>query len=640
MIDERPECLSAVSQLLVGGEALSVAHVRRAQQQLPATQIINGYGPTECTTFACCYPIPTLDDRLVDSIPIGRPIGGTRVAVLDPQQQLVPVGVVGELYIGGDGVALGYHERPRATAERFVADPTGQSGRLWYRTGDRVRWTGEGVLEFHGRLDAQLKLRGFRVEPGEIESACRQCPGVRDAAVVLDPAASGGQLVAFVIGDGAAPDPVIVKAWLAERLPGYMQPTAVVPIDAFPLTANGKVDRQTLVPRRYVLGDTTALRTAGAPRTATEATLVQLWRDLLQCEVVGIHDDFFALGGHSLLAVRMFAQIATRLGRHLPFSTLLSHGSIASLATLLDQPVAGNARSVSLVPLQVGGDRPPLLLLHGIGNEVWGFRELVACVGPGQPVFGVVASDHAALDASSLVERAARYVADLEILFPEGPLTLGGHCSGAVIAFEMARQLRSRGRDVPLLIVFDYCLEEEAVGIRARATNFASWITDDLLASPLSHNLGRIRSRSRLLMARWFSRSDHGAPRGDVRDRLGLWRLPAREVVRLERHLESFAAYRFECYGGRTVVFRARTRALTRTQPTADLGWRRVVSGALTVETVPGAHDTMLRTPFVARLGERVSVALGNACSSDTPRQASRETHAPTTVMAMAGRDD
>jgi amino acid adenylation domain-containing protein len=186
VIDERPECLGGVSQLIVGGEALSVPHVRKAQAQLPLTQLVNGYGPTECTTFACCYPIAGLDDRHVASIPIGRPIGATTCLVLDARRQPVPVGVVGELYIGGDGVALGYHNRPQLTAERFVPDPTGRSARRWYRTGDRVRWSSDGLLEFHGRLDAQMKVRGFRVEPGEIEAACRRHPGVRDATVTLE----------------------------------------------------------------------------------------------------------------------------------------------------------------------------------------------------------------------------------------------------------------------------------------------------------------------------------------------------------------------------------------------------------------------------------------------------------------------
>jgi amino acid adenylation domain-containing protein len=613
VIDERPDCLRGVSQLIVGGEALSVPHVRLAQARLPSTQLINGYGPTECTTFACCYPIPQLDGRHVEAIPIGRPIGNTAVRVLDARLQPVPVGVVGELYIGGDGVALGYHNRPELTAARFVADPTGRSARLWYRTGDRARWSSEGVLEFHGRLDAQLKIRGFRVEPGEIEAACRRYPGVRDASVVLEDGTTDARLMAFIVCEPdrpvTGPD---LRRFLKDQLPAHLVPADVVVLEALPLTPNGKVDRQALSSMRH---GTPVARMPGAvaPRDPVVERLSGIWRDLLRLESVGIHDDFFALGGHSLLAIQMFSRVHETFGRDLPFSSLLRHSTIAELATLLASPAAPAGRSMSLVPLRNEGSRPPLFLLHGIGNEVWSFRELARHIDAGQPVYGVLPSEQTASRAATLTDRVAAYVSDLEALLPQGAFALGGHCTGAVTAFEIARQLQARGKTVPLLVILDYWLEAAPVGVLAFAANAVTWVTDDLLRTTVHDNLGRVRSRMRLLRTRLLHLVDARTPPDDIRDLLGMWRYPDHEVDRLRQDIDVIRAYRFTPYDGAIHVFRARTRELRHRQPEADLGWSRVAAGPLTVETVPGSHDSMLRLPFVRTLAARLDAALERA---------------------------
>lgn len=625
VVDERPECLSGVRQLIVGGEALSVPHVRLAQARLPSTQLINGYGPTESTTFACCHRIPPLDGSDVAAIPIGRPIANTSVLVLDARRQPVPVGVMGEIYIGGDGVALGYHDRPALTAERFVADPAGKSPGRWYRTGDRARWNADGHLEFHGRFDAQLKIRGFRVEPGEIEAACRQHPGVRDASVVADArAATDARLVAFIVGEpGQTPAAEDLKRFLGDQLPAHLVPTDVAVLDALPLTPNGKVDRHALSSMRREHGHAPAAA-AAAPRTPVEKALSEIWRDLLGLDAVGIHEDFFALGGHSLLAVRMFSRIHATFGRTLPFSTLLRHSTIAELSILLETPAPTPTATPgqSLVPLKREGRRPPLFLLHGIGNEMWLFGELVKHVDAEQPVYGLLPTDEAASRAAALPERVAGYVADLEALLPHGPFVVGGHCSGAVAAFEVARQLRARGHRVPLLVVFDYWLDEVPIGVGTLLANAATWVADDLLQASVSHNVGRVRSRLRLLTARLKRAAGDRTPAGDVRDRLGLWRFPAYEVARLQRDMDAVSAYRFGEYDGSIHVFRARTRALSRRHPAADMGWRRVTTGPLTIETVPGSHDTMLRAPFARMLGARLDAALERAFQDAGPRAA------------------
>ena len=612
VIDERAECLTGVSQLIVGGEALSVAHIRRAQARLPSSRLMNGYGPTECATFACCYSIPRLDDSHAGSIPIGRPIGNTSVQVLSEQRQPVPIGVMGELYIGGDAVGLGYHDRPALTAQRFVADPSGRTAGLWYRTGDRVRWTADGVLEFHGRLDEQIKVRGFRVEPGEIEAACRLNPSVRDAAVVLQTGGSTDpRLVAFITGEpGLASRTRALRHSLEEQLPGHLVPAELRVIDLLPVTSNGKVDRQALSAMARG-GVENPPENGNEPKSPIEHELSRIWCDLLQLPSVGRHDDFFSLGGHSLLAVRMFARIHAAFGRSLPFSTLLRHSTIAELAALL-QPAhdVSKARCVSLVPLKPEGRRPPLLLLHGIGNEVWTYVDLARLLDAEQPVYGVLSQERNGKGPATIAEMAAGYVADIEVVFPDGPIVVGGHCSGAVLAFEVARQLRARHRPVPLMVVFDYSLEEVSVGARPLFVNALNWVADDLLRRPLRDNIGRARSRLRMLRSRLSSLGIKRARTDDIRDLLGMWRYPDHEVRRLQQDLDALRSYAFTRYDAPIHVFRARTRPLRARQPNGDLGWGRVAAGSLTVDTIPGAHDTIFKPPFVRTLGARLNTVL------------------------------
>ena len=247
LIDEAPQALNGVRQLLTGGEALSVDHIRRAQQALPHTQFINGYGPTENTTFSCCYPIPRPLDKTLTSIPIGHPIGNTQVYVLDRQMQRVPVGVPGELYVGGSGMARGYQNRAELTAERFVTHPF-VAGQKLYKTGDMARFQADGNLEFLGRSDHQIKLHGFRIELGEIEEALRRHPQLDNCTVALREDSPGDKrLVAYVIPKSqAGVTESNLRNYLKDRLPEYMLPSAFVVLDELPLTPNGKVDRKML----------------------------------------------------------------------------------------------------------------------------------------------------------------------------------------------------------------------------------------------------------------------------------------------------------------------------------------------------------------------------------------------------------
>jgi amino acid adenylation domain-containing protein/non-ribosomal peptide synthase protein (TIGR01720 family) len=308
MVDSSPDGLGVVRQLLAGGDVLSVPHLEQAQRQWPMCRIINGYGPTENTTFTCCYDVA---QGLGMSAPIGRPIANTQVYILDKELQPLPVGVAGELYIGGDGLARGYHNQPGLTAEKFVPNPLGVAGQRLYKTGDLARYLPDGNIEFLGRLDYQVKLRGFRIELGEIEEALRQHPAVHEAIVVACEDQPGSKrLVAYVVAEQTLmPSLEGLRSALKARLPEYMLPAAFVFLDQLPLTPNGKVDRKALpapsgerpeLTHEYV-----------APRTPMEEALTKIWADVLGIERVGIHDNFFELGGDSLFSIRVIVRAKT-----------------------------------------------------------------------------------------------------------------------------------------------------------------------------------------------------------------------------------------------------------------------------------------------------------------------------------------
>ena len=337
VVDEGVEQLRGVRRLLVGGEALSPPHVARALERLPEVEIVNGYGPTETTTFACCHPVDGLghDGR---GIPIGKPIGNTDVYVLDAWMQPVPVGVRGELYVGGEGLARGYLRRPSLTAERFVPHPfSEQPGRRLYRTGDVVRWQADGTLEFVGRSDEQVKVRGHRIEPGEIEAALSQCGAVRDALVLVREDAPGNRLlVAYVVArEGSALPAGELRAYLRERLPDYMVPDAFVLLPQMPLNENGKVNRAAL-PAPHA----DRARAAGGraePQTPVEELLVGIWSELLGVERVGVEESLFDLGLNSLLVMRAVSRVRDALGVDLPLRAPFELHTVRGLATSIER---------------------------------------------------------------------------------------------------------------------------------------------------------------------------------------------------------------------------------------------------------------------------------------------------------------
>ncbi|MET0400160.1 MAG: amino acid adenylation domain-containing protein, partial [Longimicrobiaceae bacterium] len=354
VVDTCPEVLGGVRQVMTGGEAVSAEHVRRALELSPGLRLVNGYGPSECTVFSTAWVVPA--GFRGDTVPIGRPVGDRRVYLLDRSLEPVPAGVPGELYVGGPAVARGYLGRPEPTAAAFVPDPFGgEPGARLYRTGDRARRRADGVLEFAGRVDQQVKVRGFRVEPGEVEATLAGHPAVREAAVVAREAGAGERrLVGYVTAEaGAELSPAELRAYLGGRIPAYMVPDALVVLDAMPLTPHGKTDRRALPAPGAPEG-------AGAyvpPRTPVEEALAAVWAEVLGVGRVGAADDFFALGGQSLLAMRVVARLREALGVELPLRAVFEAPTLAGLAERIGGP---GAAPLPPIPRRAGEGPPPL----------------------------------------------------------------------------------------------------------------------------------------------------------------------------------------------------------------------------------------------------------------------------------------
>jgi len=456
LVDRRPDCLAQVDHLLAGGDVLSPDHVRRALAALPAHgRLTNGYGPTESTTFATTHELHP-GDEVEGPIPIGRPIQGTSWRVVDAAGRELPIGVTGELAIGGEGVARGYRNDPELTGERFREGPGGAGDRI-YLTGDLVRWRPDGALEFAGRADRQVKVRGHRVEPAEVENVLRSHPQVADAAVVPFERAPGDlALAAYVVAraQDAVPEPGALRAHLAARLPSAMVPSAWIALPELPLTVNGKLDLDSLP----APGAEHVVRRGGdpTPRSDLERRVVEAFETVLEVGQVGAEDDFFALGGHSLLAVTLFEELEKIAGRRLPLALVFEASTPRALAAALEAPAQQHSWQ-NLVALKPGGDRPPLFVVAAGDGNIVGFGPLSRHMPEDQPLYALQPTGldgRRPLD-SGIAEMAARYLEAVREVQPHGPYLLAGRCNGATVAYEMAQLLRADGEEVALLAVLD-----------------------------------------------------------------------------------------------------------------------------------------------------------------------------------------
>ncbi|MEW5928157.1 MAG: non-ribosomal peptide synthase/polyketide synthase [Gemmatimonadota bacterium] len=604
----------ALRLVIVGGEALAPPTVQAWEEGgVGGTRLLNAYGPTEAVVTATVYEATGGGDGAWRaSVPIGRAVAGRRTYVLDARGEPVPAGVPGELYVGGAALARGYLGLAEQTANRFVPDGFGggAGGRL-YRTGDRVRWLGAGLLEFLGRVDAQVKLRGVRIEPGEIEAVLLRHPGVREAVVVVREDVPGDRrLVAYLVphAGAAAAD---LRAYLRERLPEYMVPGAFVELEALPLTPSGKTDRRALPSP----GRSSAGRERGSPdpRDALETTLGGIFQEVLGIPQVGLRDSFFELGGHSLLAVQFMSRLEKATGVRLPVAALFRAPTVERLAEEVRR--GGGGETPLLVPLRPGGSRTPLFLVHPVGGEVMAYAALTRRLHPEQPVYALRSRGIEPGEKPSwTVEEMARdYLAAIRRVQPAGPYRLGGWSMGGVVAYEMARQLEAAGEETEKLVLIDSQVpwlhdpkrtlpRDEILLVQSFAQDLG--LAGERMPAPDTETraAGELAYLRRLLEdARASGRIPGGLDLARMQHLYGIFRI----------NLAAAYEYRPGSYGGLVTLLRASERRLAeRIFRKKSMGWERVVRG-LEVRMVPGSHYTMVREPRVEVLAREVERALG-----------------------------
>ena len=640
---------------LCGGEGLPRDLADALLERVP--ELWNLYGPTETTIWSTVERV----ERGTEPITVGRPIANTQVYVVDPLGEPVPVGICGEICIGGAGVAQGYHRRPDLSAERFIADPfSALSGALLYRTGDLGRWRQDGRLEHLGRNDHQVKLRGFRIELGEIEALLSTHAAVSQALVVTWEAAPGDmRLVAYVVlrpGHGLSSSDM--RDFLARKLPSYMLPSRLVPLARFPLTPNGKINRRALP----APGDSKADEPDDLVAAATpgESVMAEIWCELLGVRRLSVTANFFDLGGHSMLVLRLMTRIEERFERKLPLSALMEAPTVRQLAAWVERQAARD----SLVLIRPGNSRPPVFLVHDGDGETLLYRNLAYELRAGHAVYGLqpLASPGHAMLHTRIPDMAAYHLKKIRSAQPEGPYLLGGLCAGGVIAFEVARQLEDQGETVAMLALLD--VADVAAPLRAgllttrRLKSFTKALTERrsrawprLLVDGMGTacmkvlNLVRYESKARLQAIK-SSRSVKALRQHLDRQAAlpsGLQGLSVREVY-------LFARSQYTVQGvlkGQAVLFRATEgRDDPADEPVIEvhsdplLGWERRVAGRLQTVDVPGGHVSMLQEPHVKALAEALQAHIDDALAATGGcRGSARISAAPSSTVGAVRAD-
>jgi thioesterase domain-containing protein/acyl carrier protein len=447
----------ALREVVTAGEQLQVTpKLRELFARHPEATLHNHYGPSE-THVVTALTLNGDPERWPALPSIGRPIQNTQIYLLDQHHEPVPLGLPGELYIGGVALARGYFERPEVTSEKFIADKfSTEAGARLYKTGDLARYLADGEIEFLGRIDHQVKIRGYRVELGEIETALNRQPVVRECVVIAREQSPGQkQLVAYVVlnspGEGNA---ALLRNELKEQLPEYMVPAVFVFLEKLPLTPSGKVDRRALPAPERAQAPAAPLNPQEKPWLPIQFQLVQIWEELLGVRPVGIRDNFFDLGGHSLLAVKMMDRVEEVTGRKLPVTALFNDATITHLAELL---LGKEQKSPApVIELRTTGTRLPIYFLHGdiIGGGFYA-RDISRLLGEEQPFYVLPPTNIADGSLPTVEDMAALHLRDLRAHRPHGPYLLGGFCIGALVAYEMACRLTADGEEVPFVALID-----------------------------------------------------------------------------------------------------------------------------------------------------------------------------------------
>ncbi|HZH78419.1 MAG TPA: amino acid adenylation domain-containing protein, partial [Archangium sp.] len=600
----------ALRYVVFGGEALEFGALRpwfeRHGDARP--QLVNMYGITETTVHVTYRPLSAADAEGAPGSNVGVPIPDLQTYVLDSGLRPVPVGVPGELFVGGVGLARGYLNRPELTAERFIPNPFGTApGERLYRSGDLARYRPDGTLEYLGRIDHQVKVRGFRVELGEIEAALLEHPDLREAVVLAREDVPGDKrLVAYIVAasNRHAPGAAELRDRLKARLPEYMVPSAFVPLPMLPLTSHGKVDRRALPVPGTVR--TQVARELVAPQSPLELQLVRIWEDVLGVSPLGIRDDFFELGGHSMLAVQLVERLRKETGRDFPLVSLFKGATVEKMATLLEQR---DARPWSpLVPLKPHGTQAPLFCIHPMGGNVLCYVELARLLDAEQPCYGVQARGvEGGEPCSSIEEMAALYIEALRSVQPTGPYHLAGWSLGGIVVLEMARQLTARGEQVGLAAIIDaYPLSTMREGVASDAELLEDMLTQELASmllpltgedpAALKERLGRMPREARLQHF-YEEHQKANSPLAQV----GFERVNNLYRV-FEYTARAWVSYRPQPYTGRLTLLRA-TEDMAGKPVQAEHGWEPIATGGLDIREVSGNHMSIMRRP---RLGDLV----------------------------------
>jgi surfactin family lipopeptide synthetase A len=618
-----PGQLETFRTVIVAGEACPKQLVELHYRQLPEASLFNEYGPTETTVWSSVHACDPADPY--STIPIGRPIANTSAYVLDRHLQPSPLGVPGELHVGGEGVARGYWRQPELTKERFILNPfAAKTGSRFYKTGDLVRWLADGNIEFLGRVDDQIKIRGLRIELSEIETALGEHPDVSETVVAAEEGdATGPRLVAYVVARREySTSAAELRAFLKSRLPAYMVPAAFSFVAAIPRTPNGKVDRRSLALSEIESDPIPAA--PSTPRDFVEARLLAIWKDVLERDDLDIRQDFFELGGHSLLAAKLLARIEADFGQTLSLAFVFQAPTIELMAELLRNPDE-SIRARAIIPVQPQGSRPPLFWVRG-GPR---FRLLAQKLGPDQPFLGLDLpfSDATKFRTPYRLEEIASYlVRAMREVQPHGPYSLAGLCVNAVIAYEIARQLSLEGEEVALLAMFD-------------GHNHAYY------TNPLQD--GRYTGRIKYHLSNLF-RTDVRESSAYLLDRLDearrkiertIWQLSAtnaRNGNGDRPHNTDFivhpAFHRYEPlpYSGRVTLLQSSDWP---EGPYFDfkLGWMDLAAGGVEFHRIPGDHPSMFTEPNVNLVASMLSSHLDAvrvrqaAGPSPQPRQESAQ---------------
>ena len=580
-----PESLRLV---IVGGEkASSSAYSAWLKAGGASVRWVNTYGPTEASVIATAYE-PDPKKPFPDNLPIGRPIQNVRLYVLDSDLQPVPVGVPGELHIGGTGLARGYLNQPELTAAKFIDDPfSGKPGARLYKTGDMVRRLPDGNLEFVGRMDFQVKIRGFRVELGEIEAVLEKHPTVAQAVVIAREADGGKQLLAYVIATPEGVAAAELREYLKKQLPEYMAPAEFVFLESFPLTPNGKVDRRAL-PEPQTM-ELAAAADFAAPRDEFESRMARLWAQVLGREAVGIRDNFFDLGGHSLLALRLTSRIEKEFGRKLTLTAVIQAPTVEEMAQLVQRDEVSWS---PLVALQSAGTNPTFFFVHGLGGTVMRFHELARHMAPDQPFFCFQAQgiDGKLPVLDQVDDMAELYFEHLRRAQPEGPYYLGGYSFGGLVALEMARRLLAAGEEIGLLALVDTYFVSRQAG---------------------SSLLGRFFSLSSEQKIAYLKKRATRYRRG-IKRRIDSLSLPLAVKVVREACAAAEQKYRPSVYSGAVTLFRASEKALRGLDDAQD-GWQQYAAGGLEIHEIDGDHGNILNEPKVRQLAAALRARLDQA---------------------------